>query len=267
MSIWEVQKETEKPIRFAQSSIIQGPIKIGYDGTDWAIMDIQLVPIEPNLKIQNWKSASFINTTWNDITLPSILKLVKGGKLTSFTDILNQQFVTYCLTDWKDRTKKSITYFKDSNPDRILKDDNGPYILKPAIEYLDVFASMDEWQIAYEVGAPPVVEAAAVSPQAQEPTMSQEQILASLETVVSVCGVNLTQLQSYIASPPYDAFAIDSQEIRTMIAKMVIEKCGSDAANQVKMFEEINIHFNQDAAPYMTVDSPEMMENAKEIVF
>lgn len=242
---WVVQPQEAK-INYGQAQIVRTE-KSGKNGNTYFEMKTFITPIEPEKKIVESTVFSF-SPEFQKITIPSVLKLVNAGKLTSPSNLENNQlFVSYKWAEYKSYSARDIEYWRENNPDKLEVDNQGrTYKGKMAIEYVDVFPSMESWQAAYEKNAPVIVETATEIEPASADVEANNQIMLALPAIVQSIGTDMTKLSETLSHEQFAQYPITSPAVKNIVIKMVIDKCGTSPENipaQMAMLAEINAHF------------------------
>jgi len=254
---WEIQEPMEAKTHYAQCQIVRTE-KSGSNGNTYFEMVFYLTPIEPDKEIVERKFFNF-QAPFQKIIIPSVMKLVAAGKLTSPGDLEAKNcFVAYKWTEHKSYDKRDIAYWKDRDPDKLSVDDLGRnYKGQFVPEFLDVFATETEWRKAAESDEP-------IQEQSQTTDPTIEAAKAAIPGLLEVCGTDMARFQTFLQNPPLNIFAVDSPEIKSAVAKRIALTCGTDIPKQDAMLTEINSHFSE---PYLELDSPELMAELTEIAF
>lgn len=255
-SPWEIQEPMEARTHYAQCQIVCNE-KSGSNGKAYFEMLFYFTPIEPDKEVIERKFLNF-QALFQKVIFPSVMKLVAAGKLTSPSDLeAESKFVAFKWTEYKSYDKQDIQYWKNRDPNKLSVDDLGRnYRGQFVPEFLDVFATEEEWRKAAESNGP--------IRQAAENDPAIEAAKAAIPGLLEVCGTDMARFQTFLQSPPLNVFAVDNPEIKAAVAKKVVLACGSDIHKQDIMLTEINSHFSE---PYLELDSPELMAELEEIAF
>lgn len=237
---WAIQTQESK-VHYAQCQVVREE-RQGNNGNTYFQMQFFLTPIDPAKQIIESKFFNF-SPEFQKIIIPSLMKLVSAGRLTSPADLESENpFVAFKWTEYKSYESRDITYWQEKNPDKLSVDDKGrTYKGKLAIEFVDVFPDETSWRQAAKSNEP--TEQQTLPAQHPKPDNEQDAILAALPAIVQSCGTDMKKLTETLSHPPFDSFTINSPEVRGTIIGMVRSKADGDVAQQVILLTEINNHF------------------------
>ena len=252
---WAIQPKESK-VHYAQCQVVREE-RQGGNGNTFYQMQFFLTPIDPTKNIIESKFFNF-SPEFQKIIIPSLMKLVSAGRLTSPADLENgNPFVAFKWTEYKSYEQRDITYWQEKNPDKLSVDDKGrTYKGKLAIEFVDAFPDETSWRQASESDEPTEQQSLPTETTVTKTDNQSDAILEAIPTIVQSCGADMKKLTETLSHPPFNSFKIDSPEIKMAVAKMVNDKCGADIIKQATMLAEINSHFDE---AYLTPDSQEAL--------
>lgn len=244
MSLWDTPEQQKGTGFFAQLEVKQ-ETRVGksgeYDGFNFCT-----TPLETQFQIKNQFYVPY-DKGFNEVTKPSIVKLINDGIIAKFEDIEGDNFVIYQMSEYKSRAKNDINYWEKNNPDKIGTDPHGQYVIKKAHEILKIFPDMESWQKAYKDNAP---TNDSITPSVVEPGKADEktQILAVLPVIIESMKFDMTKLKDTLSHQQFSAYPIDSPEIKRIVIEVINKKANGDIAQQAILLAEINTHFEE---PYL----------------
>ncbi len=238
---WVIEKQESK-VNYGQCQIVRTE-KSGSNGNTYFEMMIYITPFEPEKQIIESKLFNF-SPEFQKITIPSVMKLVSAGKLTSPADLeKDEKFVSYKWSEYKSYESRDISYWQDKNPDKLSVDDKGrTFKGKLAIEFVDIFTDETVWRQAAE-STEPVVQPVATVEVNKEDAQSKA-MLDAIPIIIQNCDT-IEKLITALAIPP---FSLDNPIVKQAIIKEVNNRANNDIGQQVILLAEINTHFE---TPYL----------------
>lgn len=265
------QSDGDSLLKFAEMEINVIEM-VDKNGRPYLKFSFVMTPADPTRPIQTRDFAAF-DPGYRAVTWPSITAQVTAGAITAPDDLFTEvgQKAKKFLASYQTpkaffvATKNDLDFAKQKGTIQDFQTNAAGQYMKPhwPIKIVRIYNDRDQWAadaqaapqpMAYQPAAPvPVQAAPAVAPEYQA-------VLSTLPLFVKNSGLDLGRLASMLANPPLSSyFNINSQEVKLEVARQIIAKHNSIGTEIAAFLAGLN--------GYLTMESPEIVDNLEEVPF